>query len=342
MGRWPAIRAIASYLPERAVTNDELAAEFADWDPQTAYAKTGVRSRRVVAPGECASDLAYQAAEKLLASADIGREAIDYLILCTQSPDYFLPTTACLLQHRLHLRTEVGAIDVNQGCSGFVYGLGLACGLIESGQARNVLLLTADTYTRFLNARDRSVRTVFGDGAAAVLVAPADGERRLIGPFVYGTDGTGAGNLIVPAGGLRTPRDAATEVERQDAYGNVRAASNLYMNGAEIMRFALLRVPDLVRRLAESTGDDGEVDFYIFHQASKLLLDQLRMRLKIPAPKFYAEISDVGNTVSATIPIALERALVSGQIRCGSRVLVAGFGVGYSWAGTIVTIHQAT
>ena len=207
-----ALSAIEYYLPEKTLSTADLSAEFPEWSVEKIDEKTGIRERHIAAPDECASDLAVAAARKLFASSACQPDAVDYLLFCTQSPDYFLPTTACLIQDRLGLPKTAGALDFNLGCSGFIYGLGLAQGLIASGQASNVLLLTAETYSKFLNPRDRSVRTIFGDAAAATLLTAEDSPNALIGPFVYGTDGSGGPNLIVPTGGTRRPRSAQTAI----------------------------------------------------------------------------------------------------------------------------------
>lgn len=332
-----AIRAIAYHLPESVLTNAQLAREFEGWEEEKILAKTGIVSRHVASASECASDLGDAAARKLFDTGACMPADVDFLLFCTQSPDHFLPTTACLLQDRLGLPTSCGAIDLNQGCSGFVYGLALARGLVENELARNVLLVTADTYTKFINPRDRSTRTLFGDGAAATLVAPAAVEGDFIGPFVFGTDGRGAPHLIVPAGGARTPHTVATALERKDTSGNWRCDDNLFMNGGEVFAFTLAAVPAVIRRLLEKTGlalDD--VDQFVFHQANRFMLERLRDKLEIPPEKFAIELEDTGNTVSASIPIALDRCVQRGVVRPGDRVLIVGFGVGYSWAAALI------
>lgn len=332
------IQAIAYHLPERVLDNAQLAAEFPDWTAEKIEEKTGIAERRIAAEGECSSDLGEQAARKLFASGSCSPGDIDFLILCTQSPDYFLPTTACVLQHRLGLRTSTGAFDFNLGCSGFVYGLGMAKGLIETGQARNVLLITAETYSKFMHAGDKSVRTLFGDGAAATLIA-ADPHAAsdAIGPFLYGTDGAGACNLIVPQGGMRAPKSSTAPEAVADEHGNVRSPENLYMAGAEIFSFTMTAVPKLVRGLLERAGTTlDEVDFVVFHQANRYILDNLARKLRIPAEKFWNSMRECGNTVSSTIPIALEQARQAGRIHPGDRILLTGFGVGYSWAAALI------
>jgi 3-oxoacyl-[acyl-carrier-protein] synthase-3 len=325
------IAAIEYYLPETEITNAQLSAEHPEWSVDKIEAKTGIRTRKVAAADQCASDLAVRAAELLFASGACDRAAIDFVLLCTQSPDYFLPTTACVIQQRLGLPNTVGALDFNLGCSGFVYGLGLAKGLIETGQARNVLLLTAETYSKFLAASDRSVRTIFGDGAAATLVSAVSAlSEPPIGPFVYGTDGSGAEHLIVPTGGARTPNP------------NGRPLGTLHMAGPEIYNFTMTAVPAAVEALLKKAGlTDHDIDLYVFHQANEHMLTNLRRRLSIPAERFCVELSDCGNTVSSTIPIALRRAAATGQLKDGDLVMLVGFGVGYSWAAALVRWSSA-
>ena len=332
------IGAISYVLPERVLTNEELAAAFPGWTVGKISGKTGIEQRHIAAPDECSSDLAVKAALKLFEESGIGPEQVDYVLLCTQSPDYFLPTTACLIQHRLGIPVSSGAIDFNLGCSGFVVGLGLAKGLIETGQACRVLLLTAETYSKFIHPSDRSIRTLFGDAAAATFVEASDsvGLDPWIGPFVYGTDGSGAENLIVPRGGMRQ-RFLSTAEPFQDEQGNMRTENDLRMNGAEIFNLTLRAIPPVVQGLLDKTGLDLDaVDLFVFHQANQYMLEHLRKKLKIPDSKFYLHLRDCGNTVSSTIPIALKSALDEGVLRSGQRVMVVGFGVGYSWAGSLL------
>jgi len=333
------IAAIAHHLPARELTNEDLASELGDWTPEKIFEKTGIRTRRIAAAQECASDLGVAAAQRLFEGGACDPGAIDFLIFCTQSPDYFLPATACTVQARLGLPTSCGAVDINQGCSGFVYGLALAKSLVESGTASRVLLVTADTYTKFLHPRDRAVRTIFGDGAAATLVVGKEAAEESIGPFVLGTDGRGACQLIVPAGGLRRRASAETAVALEAEGGNWRSAQNLYMNGPEIFNFTLSAVPPLVEQLRlKCNGGVQEVDYYVFHQANRFMLERLRNKLKIAPEKFCIDLEDCGNTVSSTIPLALERARRAGRITSGQRVMLVGFGVGFSWAATMIRV----
>lgn len=327
------IAAIATHLPEDVLGNAALAALFPDWSADKILDKTGIRERRIAAEGETAADLAFAAATRLFDSGAAKREDIDFLILCTQAPDYILPTTACVLQHRLSLPTHIGALDVNLGCSGFVYGLALASGLIAAGAARTVLLLTADTYSKFIHKGDKSVRTLFGDGAAATLIEAAPGAESAIGPFVFGTDGSGAGSLIVPTGGSRTPRGPDTAIERKDRAGNIRSDDNLYMDGSAVMSFTLREVPRAFRQLLEKTGTSVvDYDHVVLHQANKLMLDALQKKLGLSDEKVPRRFEDIGNTVSSTIPFVLSDLLAGAPLGKKKRIMLIGFGVGLSWA----------
>jgi len=338
--RKAAIAAISTHFPSIELTNEQLASEFGgDWTAEKIFEKTGVRSRRIAAPDETASDLGVAAAQKLFASAACAPADVDYLLFCTQSPDYFLPTSACTMQSRLGLRTDAGAIDFNQGCSGWVYGLSLAKSLVEAATADKVLLVTGETYSKYINVRDRSVRTIFGDAAAATLVTAVDSDRDLIGPFVFGTAGRGACNMIVPTGGARRPATAEELPETSDTSGNWRSEANLFMNGPEIFNFTLQSVPKAVAQLLAKTGKAaGDVDFFIFHQANRFMLERLRAKVGIPAEKFWIDMEQIGNTVSSTIPIAWQQAREQGRLRSGAKVMAVGFGVGYSWSAAMAEV----
>jgi 3-oxoacyl-[acyl-carrier-protein] synthase-3 len=296
--------------------------------------KIGIHSKHIAAQDETASDMAVKAAKKLFNNTGIERDKIDFLIFCTQSPDYILPTTACIIQQRLGLPNSCGAFDFNLGCSGYVYGLSIAKGLIESGSANNILLLTGDTYSKFINEKDRSVKVIFGDAASATLISGIESDTEFIGPFVFGTDGSGAENLIIPAGGMREPITEESKVEYEDQYGNLRSRANLYMNGPEIFNFTLKEIPSTVEKLLTKSGcQKDDYDFFVFHQANKYMLEHLRKKLKIDIGKFPIDMERCGNTVSSTIPIVLKNQLDQHKIQDHHLLMLLGFGVGYSWAG---------
>ena len=326
--KYGAVGPIAIHLPDRVETNAQLQEEFPNWDMDLIYSKTGIAARHIAAENECASDLGVQAAQKLFRDYDIDPQSIDFLFLCTQTPDYPLPTTACLLQQRLGLRTTAGAMDFNLGCSGFVYGLALADGLIRSGGARRVLLVTAETYSKYIHPADRSLRTIFGDGAAATLIDAAD--EPTLSAFQFGTDGSGADTLLVSKGGARPPEDALTPRHRQ------RWKSALYMDGPSLINFTVGAIPRLIADVLDCAGmSDEDLQFYIMHQATLKMLQQLQQRMQFSSERMPVVLKDYGNTVSSTIPIVINRLRQENRLRAEMTSMLVGFGVGWSWAGCI-------
>jgi 3-oxoacyl-[acyl-carrier-protein] synthase III len=325
---YAAIGPIAIYLPAKVETNQELKQLYPSWDMDLIFEKTGIAARHIAAPEECSSDLGVRAAELLFQQYQIDPHSIDFLLFCTQTPDYPLPTTACLMQQRLGLRESVGAFDFNLGCSGFVYGVAVANGLIESGVARRVLLITAETYTKFIHPDDRSLRTIFGDGAAATLIERSD--RRSLYGFRFGTDGSGADTLLVTKGGCRPPELAHRPRHRQ------RWKSDLYMDGPSLINFTVGAIPKLVDEILETARvTRDEIDFFLLHQATYKMLAQLQQRLDISETQMPIILADCGNTVSSTIPIVIQRMRMDGRLTAGKRNMLIGFGVGWSWAGCV-------
>ncbi len=328
------IKAISYYLPENVLTNEQLAQEFPEWTVDKIASKIGVSQRHIAAENETATDMAVQAAEIFFAEHKIDKSQIDFLIFCSQSPDYFLPTSACVIQNKLHLPTFCGALDFNLGCSGYVYGLSLAKGLVYGGIAENVLLLTGETYSKHLHPKDKSNRTIFGDAATATIISTKGDVE--IGNFSLGTDGRGAENLIVHTGAYRQ-HDSLYDVHF-DENENPVSSDHLYMNGAEIFTFTLESVPLLVQAtLTVNSITENNIDLYVFHQANRYMIEFLRKKLKIAPEKFSVQLETTGNTVSSTIPIALceerrQREHLHGPI------LLAGFGVGYSWGGVVINV----
>jgi 3-oxoacyl-[acyl-carrier-protein] synthase-3 len=325
------IKAISHYLPPTIVTNEQLVKEFPEWTVDKIADKVGV-SRRHIAADMTISEMAAKAAEQLFSeNPNIDRNCIDFVLVCTQSPDYFLPSTACLVQAKLGLRNECGAFDFNLGCSGYEYGLATAKGYISAGIAHNILLITSEAYNKHIHALDKGNRTIFGDAATATLIS-TDGFAR-IGGFVIGTDGSGAENLIIKTGGTAHP--AKREDLSIDENGNPHSSDHLYMNGAAIFNFTLRCVPKMVRNTLESNRLEAkDIDLYIFHQANSFMLTHLRKKMKIDEDKFLIDMASTGNTVSSTIPIALYNAKQSGRLH--GTVLLAGFGVGLSWGACIL------
>jgi 3-oxoacyl-[acyl-carrier-protein] synthase III len=328
------IKGISYYLPEAVLTNDDLIKDFPEWSVEKVSSKLGISERHISSEKETALDMAVNASLKLFEEYKISPSAVDFILFCTQSPDYFFPTSACLIQEKLAISTSAGALDFNLGCSGFVYGLSLAKGLISGGIAKNILLLTSETYSKHIHKLDKSNRSIFGDAAAATLISSKGFAE--IGNFCLGTDGKGGNNLIIKTGGLRN-KEKKHDLSFDE--GNPVSSDFLFMNGSEIFNFTIEAVPLLVRdTLAKNRIEKKEVDLFIFHQANKYIMNYLRRIVEIEEEKFYYFLDKVGNTVSSTIPIALKEAQKENKLR--GNILLAGFGVGYSWAGTILTINS--
>ena len=321
------INSIAYHLPSNEEGLETLTDENPEWDIDKITEKTGIFKRFISSPNETATDLAYVAATKLIKSLDAPNN-IDLLILVTQSPDYTIPTSACILQDRLNLSKNCMAFDVNLGCSGFVYALSVAGSLIDSGVAQKGLIICSDTYTKYINKNDRTCRPIFSDGAAAILLEASNNND--IGPFDFGTDGSGYEHLIVRDSGLR-----------KNINLNNNSIMNLEMAGSEIFLFTLREVPKSIERLMLRTGITlDDIDLVIFHQASKLVIDSLIKSVNIPKSKVFNNLHQIGNTVSASIPIALSNAESQKKLKSGDLVLLVGFGVGLSWGSTTIRWKQ--
>ena len=328
---------ISYCLSSKAVTNKDLANEFKEASADTIFAKTGISTRFQTEGDVVASDLGFLAAEKLCKEHNIQKEKIDFIIFVSSCLDYKSPTTACILQDRLGLNTNIGALDILHGCTGFIYGLSAAKGLIATDQAEKILLITADSPTKLVHPEDLELLSIFSDGAAATLVTNQNSKvSGKIGKFVFGTDGIGAKNLMSTRSGMRNPTDANWFKENKEVPSGLKWGK-LEMNGSQIFIFSIRTVPKLVNTiLSKENLAIEEIDLFVFHQANGVMLDFLRSKLRIPKKKFYLNIENKGNTVSATIPIALKDAFSEGLITKGCKVLVAGFGIGYSWGGTVI------
>lgn len=328
------IKGIAYYLPEAVLTNEELVEQFPEWTVDKISKKVGISERHVTTNEETAGDMAIKAAEKLISEKGIDRSIIDFVLLCTQSPDYHLPSTSCIIQDKLGLSTKCGAFDFNLGCSGYEYGLAVAKGLIVGGIAKNVLLLTAETYTKYIHPQDKGNRTIFGDGATATLIS--DSGFAEIGEFCLGTDGSGAEQLIVKTGCARQFKPI--EDYSVDEEGGIHSSDHLYMNGKAIFDFTSDVVPPLIDETLQKNGlSMDDVNLFVFHQANKYMINYIRKLMSIDKERFYIHMENVGNTVSSTIPIALCEAEKEGKLK-GSIVL-AGFGVGLSYGAVVLHVR---
>ena len=315
------IKAIEYYLPPMIEDGSVLKKDNPEWRIEEIEQKTGVKKRHISDEKQTAVDMAIAAAEKLFSGGKT-KDDIGFLILITQSPDYVLPTSACILQDRLGLEKSCMAFDINLGCSGFIYGLAVGSALIETGLAREGLIICSETYTKYIDKNDRTCRPIFSDGAAVTLLGLSESDS--LGPFEMGTDGSGYGDLIVPLSGARVTDDLAQK-------------GKLFMNGAKLFMFTMSMVPQCVAALLKKSGKQIEdIDLFVFHQASKLVLDNIIRRLDLPEEKVFVNMGQIGNTVSATIPIALKDAVDEKRLKEGDLVMLVGFGVGYSWGGCLI------
>ena len=328
------ISGMACAVPETVHEVLDLADRFGIDVIKKIIASTGVERRRVVAD-ECASDLCAAAAQRLFSDLNVDPGSVDALIFVSQTHDYTLPATACVLQERLGLPVSAAAFDVALGCSGYVYGLWLAASLLSSGGSQRVLLLVGDTVSKLVAETDRSVAALFGDGGSATLLDHDESAAPL--PFVLGTDGRGANHLIVPGGAFRDRQGTQKTLDDSD----VRGGFDLYMNGAEIFAFTLKRVPELVAALHGATNTSShEIDKYVFHQANRFMLQHLAKRMKLPVEKVVLNVQNFGNTSSTSIPLAMSTACVEQGGRTNGCYMLAGFGVGYSWAGCVAQLND--
>jgi len=332
------IRDTAYHLPSRVVTNDDLSRENPSWNMKRAEAQTGVAERHVVGEGETALDVAEVACRSLLDRHRDLPQRLDALLFCTQSPDHIMPGNACILHGRMEFRDEMMAFDFNLACSGYVYGLTVARGLIASGAARHVLLIASDVLTQYIHPSDGAMRPLFGDGAAASWISEAEGSSGIL-DVACSTRGRDYDAIIVPAGGFRQPRSEQTAMTTTDKNGNVRTLDNVRMDGMRVMAFVNTKVAPQIRHVLQRNGlTDDDVKLYFWHQASKLVLDSLARTLDVSSDKVYSNLKRIGNTTSASIPIALVDALEEGRCARGDLVLMCGFGTGLSWATALVRL----
>lgn len=331
------ISQIEYHLPDAVVTNAMLAAENPLWDVKLVEQRSGVVARHVAADGETALDLAVAACGKLFAAHPDISAQLEAIVFCTQSQDYIMPPNSCVLHELLGLKENVFAIDINSACAGFVHGLALANGLIASGQVRNALLINADTYSKFIHPKDRSTRLLFGDGAAATWLTRSDGDERGVRDILCATWGKLHDKFIIPAGGCRLPRSPDTACEIVRDKGGVTTQDHINMDGMGILTFVTGKVPQQVRELLERnklTADD--IDLFLFHQASKVALESLTRVLRLDPKKVFSNLPQIGNLVSASLPVAMKDALDQGALRPGMKVLACGFGVGLTWGSAII------
>ena len=328
------IKAISTYLPPTVEENKNLIGE-------RAIKKIGILERHIVDKKTSAGDLAVSAAEKLFAEYGIDRQETDFILLCVQHPDHLGPHTSAHLQFRLGLSKNVGTMDITHGCAGYIYGLATAKGLIETGLAKKILFLTSSVYTKYINAKDLATRPVFGDGATATWIEGVEDDKEGLSAFVFGTDGEKFDKLIIPVGGSKFPARDYPEVFETDEGGNVRSNYEIFMDGSGIAYFTLREVPPLIDEvLAKANLTRADLDYCIFHQANKFMLEHLRVKAELENVPYHNDISQTGNLVSGSVPLAIDQVIKSVDVKNLKNVLLTGFGVGLSWAGCIADLSE--
>jgi len=342
------INAISYYLPEKTIDNETIIKEFFEYGgeskfeitSETIFQQCGIKKRYVAELEDTTKDLGNRAAEILFQEWKIDKSKIDYLIFVSDASEYKGPATSCIMQHNLGLAQTTAAIDIQHGCTGFIYGLSIAKAVINAQLAKNVLLVTSDAPTKVIHPEDIELRSIFSDGAAATLISNTklkNGINAKIEDFIFGTDGQGEKYLWVERSATKNPPDVAW-LKQYEHLPTGLGGGRLKMDSPQIFLFAVRRVPQLVKAILEKhTLKINDIDFFIFHQANGTMLDFLRKRLKIPKEKFIISIEHIGNTVSATLPIALKEMVDDDRIKPGQKILAAGFGIGYSWGATILT-----
>ena len=325
------IRAISTYLPAQIEENSTIVnARF--------IKKIGVVQRHI-ATDESAGDLAFRAAEKLFAEHAINRDETDFILLCVQHPDHLGPHTSGHLQHRLGLKKSVGTMDIALGCSGYIYGLAVAKGLIETGLVKKILFITSSVYSKYTNRKDLATRPLFGDGATATWLEAVDEAQESLRAFVFGSDGSRYDRLIIPVGGSKFLARDNPEVFSTDESGNYRSNYEIFMDGMAITYFTFREVPPLVDNvLAAAKLTRADLDYCIFHQANEFMMTHLREKAGLNDVPFHNDISMTGNIVSGSVPLAIEQVVNNVGASKLRRVMLAGFGVGLSWAGCIADL----
>ena len=332
------IKSLAYYLPEETLGNDELQASFNSQIKKEDFDRLGISHRTIAGKGITASEMAFQAALRLFSENKIDKSQIDALVYCSLHADYITPPTSCILHQKLGLRENAATYDLHHGCSGYIYGLSIAKALIEGLKMKTVLFLTGSTLTKYLNKKDKASRMVFGDGASATLISSGD-QKSHIGNFIYGTDGNDASKIMIKDGGEKYPLSESSFIEKKDEYENIYSDANFYMDGVSVFLFTMEKVPPLIEEtLGKNNLQQNEIDLYILHQANNFVNEQIRKKMGIAPEKFFYYVENCGNTVQSTIPIALHEAIRTGKAKKGDKILLAGFGVGLSWAATVVTL----
>ncbi|MDR1373239.1 MAG: ketoacyl-ACP synthase III [Dysgonamonadaceae bacterium] len=329
------IKAIAACVPPKKVYNKDLDYLIAEEEIEKTINSIGIRERREAEKNVCSSDLCYKAAEKLLADNDIDKNSIDVLLFLSQLPDYKIPATAPILQHRLGLPKTTAALDLSLGCSGYIYGLATAMSFANQIGINRVLLLVGETFTKFVNKRDKVNAPLYGDAGTATLIEKMDDQKTLIALY---SDGAGEDYVKIEAGEARCPVTAVNIVPIEKEDGNIRADNEVFMDGMDVFNFALSVVPKSIKEIcAFAEIELNSIDNLVLHQANRFMTDFIVKRLKFPFEKMMYCLDRYGNTSSASIPLTISSELAGKQPKS---VILCGFGAGLSWGTTLLSLEK--
>lgn len=329
-----AIEGIAAAVPKHVESNMDY-----DWitekERELLIKTTGIEKRRVAQNGLCTSDMCYAAAEKLITDLNIDRSEIEILIFVSQSPDFILPATGIILQDRLKLSKNTMAFDMQLGCSGYVYGLSVISNLMSSGKFRKGLLLVGDVSSFSQSKKDKSTYPIFGDAGTATLLRYDPSARSI--HFNLQSDGSGYKSIIIEDGGLRHPYDQNSDTLTEHEPGIIKSRRHLQLDGIEVFNFSLREAAPNLQRLLENCSVSIETpDYFIFHQANKLMNESIRKKLKLPIEKTPYTLNDFGNTSSASIPLTLVTQLGESLRSRNNKLVLSAFGVGLSWGSAYI------
>lgn len=332
------ISALAAAVPRKIINNYEYSQHFSPEEVKEVVDKIGIYERRFAEPGVCASDLCYAAAERLIADQNISRHEIDVLIFVSQTPDYRMPATSVILQHRLKLGKQVIAFDINMGCSGFLHGMAVVFGLMQNQNLRKALLLDGETRSRVYSQKDRKTAFIFGDGGVAALIER--NEKFGDSHFSLNSDGSRENLIKMDAGGARNPTTIETLKEKVvDEFGNIRSDEHGYMNGSEVFNFVILEIPPDIKKILEyAQVEKDTIDYFVFHQANSFMNSYLAKKLKLDPEKVPSTLYRFGNTSSVSIPLTIASELRNKLD--DKKILLSGFGVGMTWASCIFNAKE--
>ena len=330
------IKALSACVPPEVIYNKDLGYLIPEEEIEKTINNIGIIERRIAAPDVMASDLCYKAAQQLMADNDIAPDSIDVLLFMSQTPDYRIPATSCLLQHRLGLPRETMCFDISLGCSGYLFALSTAFAYASMEGINRVLLLDGETFSKIVNRRDKVDWPLYGDAGTATLIEKGDyGDST----FMLYTDGSGEDTLKIHAG-MRNPITPESCVEREQEDGNIRSDLEVYMDGMDVFNFAISKVPKSIKQLLKETEKSvDDVDYLIFHQANRFMMDFFVKKLKMNPDRVPYCIHKYGNTSSASVPLTISSELC-GKLDGNHTMLMSGFGAGLSWGSALMSMHD--